>query len=923
MLALDVGTRIGPYEILQFSGAGGMGQVYRARDTRLNRDVAVKILPDALLHDHDPLARFRREAQVLASLNHPNIATIHGLEESDGVRALVMEFVEGRTLAEIIAGSRAGGGAPVERLSLSDAVNIARQIAEALEAAHEQGIIHRDLKPANVIVREDGAVKVLDFGLAKALDPAYAAAQAAVGAPMGTAPTVTSPAVTNLGVILGTAAYMSPEQARGKPVDKRADIWAFGVVLYEMVMGRRLFQGENVTDVLAAVVKDAPDLSAAPPALRRLLEKCLEKDPHKRLRDISSVPLLLEETVSAHPAPAGQSRSKAPLAVAAVMTVVAAAASAAAFIAWRRAAPAPRPIEFSIEAPPGTTLANIHSGSAVSPDGQYVVFSAGAAGGSASLWLRELRSMEARLLPGTERATSPVWSPDGKSIAFMADKQLKRLDLAGAPVVTLAEVPRADPNQPGAWNPDGVIVFGCPCGLDRVSASGGAVTPIRKVDGGIKETAYAAPQFLPDGDRFIYFVASSDPKVQGVYATSLKDPSQRTLILNTGAKAVFVPPRGRRPGYLLWMQAQTLQARAFDADSLQWKGDPFSLAEGVATAPGQVGSSPRAAFWVSGSGLLLYARGPAVDPKLPLVWFGIDGKALGDAASEGPYNAISIAPDQQRVALTRYGIPRTDDPHSDIWVWDFARHTNTRITFGPTTDENPVWSPDGKQIAFSSDRDGGFFNLYRKDSSGAGEEERLTTAKLHMDPLDWSPDGRYLVYREMHAGTGWDLMLLPLQGDRKPIVLLQTPESDSDARFSPDGRWLAYHSRLNGTTLEVFVQAFSGDGQIGLTGSRVQVSNNGGGGPLWRRDGHELFYHTLPDPTSPQAKIMAVPIQFAPTPRPGRPRELFRADIRAGIMHPKDVSADGKKFLLVLGPRQKQPTVNLTVVTDWQAIASR
>ena len=599
------------------------------------------------------------------------------------------------------------------------------------------------------------------------------------------------------------------------------------------------------------------------------------------------------------------------------MAAVAAAASAVAFIAWRRAAPAPGPIEFSIEAPTGTTLANIHSGSAVSPDGQYLVFSAGAAGGPASLWLRELKSMEARQLPGTERATSPVWSPDGKSIAFMADKQLKRLDLAGGPVVTLADVPRADPNQPGAWSRDGVIVFGCSCGLDRVSASGGAVTTIRKVDGGVKETAYGAPQFLPDGNRFIYFVASTDPKVQGVYATSLTNPAERTLILNTGAKAVHVAPRNRRPGYLLWMEGQTLQARPFDADSLQWKGDPISLAEGVATTP------RRAAFWISGNGLLLYARGPALDPKLPLVWFGTDGKPLGDAAPEGPYNAISISPDQQRVALTRYGLPRTDDPHSDIWVWDFARHTNTRITFGPTTDENPVWSPDGKQIAFSSDRDGGLFNLYRKDASGAGDEERLTNAKRHMDPLDWSPDGRYLVYREMNPGTGWDLMLLPLQGDRKPVVLVQTPESDSDARFSPDGHWLVYHSRLNGTTLEVYVQAFSGDGNVGLTGSRVQVSNNGGGAPLWRRDGRELFYNTLPDPKSPLIKVMAVPIQFAPTPRPERPRELFQVDYKYEALHSKDVSADGKKLLMVLRPRQKQPPATLTVVTDWQAIANR
>jgi Tol biopolymer transport system component len=397
----------------------------------------------------------------------------------------------------------------------------------------------------------------------------------------------------------------------------------------------------------------------------------------------------------------------------------------------------------------------------------------------------------------------------------------------------------------------------------------------------------------------------------------LTDPSQRTLILNTSAKAVFMPPREGRVGYLLWMEGQTLQARPFDGGALQWQGDPISLAEGVATAPG------RAAYWISGNGLLMYARGPALDSKLPLAWFSVDGTPLGDAAPEGPYNAISLAPDQQRVAVSRYGIPGTEEPHSNIWVWDFARHTNTRITFGPTTDENPVWSRDGKQIVFSSNRDAGFFNLFRKDSSGAGEEERLTNARRHMDPLDWSPDGRYLVYREQNPGTGWDLMLLPLQGDRKPIVLLQTPESDSDARFSPDGRWLAYHSRLNGRTVEVFVQAFSGEGRVGLTGSRLQISNNGGSGPLWRRDGRELYYSTLPDPRSPLTKIMGVAIQLAPVLRAEPPRGLFLSEGKAEALHFKDVAADGKQFLMVLKPRQKQPAANLTVVTDWQARAGR
>ena len=916
-MALSVGTRIGAYEILQFTGAGGMGQVYRARDTRLNRDVAIKLLPDSFLHDHDPLARFRREAQLLASLNHPNIATIHGFEETDGVRALVMEFVEGRTLAELIAGTPTSQSGVAEKLSLAEALSIARQIAEALETAHEHGIIHRDLKPANIIVRDDGMVKVLDFGLAKALEPASTVGVAiSPDLAYDNAPTLTSPAVTHQGIILGTAAYMSPEQARGKPVDKRADIWAFGVIVYEMVTGRRLFQGGNVTDVLAAVVRDTPDLSAAPPEARRLLEKCLEKDPRKRLRDISSAQLLLEEAPATTSTVPGTRQTSSRRTAAAYVVAAIALASAVGmwFVLQRRGGTDEPAIEFSVEAPPGTSLANLHTGSAVSPDGQHFVLSAmPTGGGPASLWLRRLGSTEAQRLPGTEGGTAPVWSPDGQSIAFMAERKLKRIDLAGnAPVVTLADVPRADPNNPGAWNRAGDILFGCSCGLDRVSASGGAVTTLRKVDPAIKETGYGAPQFLPDGNRFIYFVASSDRKIQGVYASSLRDPSQRTLILNTAAKAVYVSPRRGGAGYLLWMENQTLQARPVDPEGLQWRGEPVSLAEGVAVSGT---TTVRAAFWASDAGLLVYARGAPVDAKLPLSWFANDGKPLGEAAPDGPYNAIAISPDERRIALTRYGIPGTNETASDIWLWDFARQTNTRVTFGSTTDENPVWSPDGTQIAFSSDRDEGFFQLYRKDASGAGEEERLGNApKRHQDPLDWSPDGRYLVYRQMNPGTGWDLMLLPMQGERTPITLLQTPESDSDARFSPDGRWLAYHSRLNGTTVEVYVQSFSADGKIGLTGSRLQISNNGGGAPLWRGDGRELYYRSLTG-----GKIMAASIAFQPQPKAERPRELLTGDHVENRMHSYDVTADGKKFVVVMKSREKPVPPRLTVVTDWQA----
>ena len=490
-MPLTAGTRIGAYEILLLVGAGGMGEVYRARDTRLNRDVAIKTLPAAPRHEPDPFARFRREAQVLASLNHPNIATVYGFEEADGLRAMVMEFVQGRTLADII-GTRDPSGSPA--LTLAEAIDIARQIAAALEAAHEQGIIHRDLKPANIVVREDGTVKVLDFGLAKTREPALAPVQ-----DIGSQPTLTSPALTHQGVILGTAAYMSPEQARAKPADKRSDIWAFGVVLYEMVTGRRLFKGDSVTDVLAAVVKDTPDLNAAPVPVRRLLEKCLEKDPRKRLRDISGAALLLEHA----DAPNGDARAALPATTVvrpwkrmAITSVTAAVAIAGAFVAGRferSTVPDPRAVEFVVDAPPGTALTNVHSGSAVSPDGESFVFSAGAPGAPSSLWLRRLGGSTAQRLAGTEGATAPVWSPDGRSIAFMAERKLKRLDLPGGAPVTLADVPRADPNQPAAWSRNGVILFGCPCGLDSVPAAGGPVTTIRKTDGEIAVRGTTVP----------------------------------------------------------------------------------------------------------------------------------------------------------------------------------------------------------------------------------------------------------------------------------------------------------------------------------------------------------------------------------------------------------------------------------------------
>jgi len=766
-MTLTIGSRIGPYEIVEFCAAGGMGEVYRARDARLNRDVALKVLSPGYLHDPERRARFRREAQLLAALNHPNIAAIHGLEEASGVTALVMEFVDGPTLDRLIAdasGGRTGSG--TRGLHVEDALAIARQIADALEAAHDQGIVHRDLKPANVKVRPDGTVKVLDFGLARALDPAGNSGPLTPAPAIENSPTVTSPVqlhahghdATAAGVILGTAAYMSPEQARGTPVDKRADIWAFGVVLYEMVTGRRLFSADHVTDVLAAIVRDTPDLSAAPPSIRRLLEKCLEKDPRKRLRDISGVSLLLDETAApASAMAAGKAASRVPrfLRIAAAAVALVSIAALAAFYWPTPPSGDPESIEFSIYAPPGTTLVNLPWSSAVSPDGQHVVFSAYPPSDSASrnsdpvasLWVRSMGSSDGRRLPGTERASGPIWAPDGKSIAFLVGRTLLRADLAGGMPIKIADLASVEANDAGSWNSDGTILLSCPCGIERVTVATGE----RKVliPGDQKEETFSSPQFLPDGDQFLFFVRHDDPKMRGVYASSVSRPEGRRLILNTAARASYVPPRHGAPGYLLSMDEQTLVARPFDASTLALEGEPVTVATGLALSPPP---RERPAFWTSGS-LLVYA--PAVLPEYarrPLVWMDREGAHRGDVTPEGPYNAIALSPDGSRVALTRRGIPRSPESNGDIWLWDFARETMARFTFDPATDENPVWSPDGQQIAYSSRRDGAYYQVYRKDASGTGDDERLTSVSAHTDPLDWSSDGRFIVYRQMNRG---------------------------------------------------------------------------------------------------------------------------------------------------------------------------
>jgi Tol biopolymer transport system component len=908
-MSLHAGDRLGPYEIVEPIGQGGMGTVYRAHDPRMGRDVAIKVGAEQFSE------RFAREVQAVAALNHPGICTLHDV----GPDYLVLELVAGPTLADRI---REGP------IPLPEALAIARQIADALDAAHDKGIVHRDLKPGNIKLTARGstlsrnhdhhseqtlaadgadwAVKVLDFGLAKVGGGA--------GAVSDHSPTLSMRA-TQAGVILGTAAYMAPEQARGRGTDKRADIWAFGVVLYEMVTGRRLFDGEDLTDTLASVVKVAPDLSAAPPELQRLLRKCLEKDPRKRLRDIGDVWELLEPESA--PATAAQALPRASRLVRVAPWVTAAvflmAFAALASVHFRETLPAPQAVEFLVDSPPETSFANEFGGYAPSPDGRTVLFTARARAGSVpSLWLRSLDSSTARPLPGTEGGNFPTWSPDSQSIAFYADGRLKRLDIAGGAPLTLSEAAASAVTPTGTWNRDGVILFGTAAGLQRVSASGGDATPLTEVDRSAGETGHGYPQFLPDGNRFLYFVASIDPNVQGIYASSLDAPRQRAQIVRTAAKAVYVPPRAAHPGYLLWLQDETLLAQRFDTDALRREGDPVPVAEGIGLNPND---SVRAAFWASDAGLLIYFALPE-GFKRSLVWRGRNGAALGDAVPEDSYGPPALSPDGGRLALTRVVVAQGNgQANTDIWVSDLGRKTMTRLTFDARNDTRPAWSPDGRQVAFTSDRDG-MYQLYRKDASGAGEEERLLEARSAVNLLDWSRDGRYLLYAAQNGETGSDLMVLPLFGDRTPVAAVRTPFRANVGRFSPDGRWLAYKSNDTGRD-EIYVQAFSGDAAAG-PGGKWQISNEGASDMSWRDDGRELYYEAQ------DGRVMAVALEAGREGvRAETPRELFAADLDTGVLHSFQATSDGQRFLLLLRPRTEGRTTPLTVVSNWQATLRR
>ena len=835
-MALSSGTYIGPYEITGPLGAGGMGEVYRARDKKLSRDVALKILPDLFASDADRLARFEREATVLASLNHPNIGAIYGFEESAGKKALVLELVEGDTLADRIM----RGPIPID-----EALPIARQICDALEAAHEHGVVHRDLKPANIKVRADGTVKVLDFGLAKLVEgPAQA------GHYVLDSPTITSPAATGVGVIMGTAAYMSPDQARGRPADKRADLWAFGCVLYEMLTGKRAFESSEVSDTLALILTKDPDWSmlpqSTPPVVRTLLRRCLEKDRRRRLADASDARLEIEEAIT-NPAtaaaqifgPRHKSRERIAWGLFALALLAAAALAIPATLYVLRPPPDAPLTRLDIVTPPTTEAFNF----ALSPDGRQLVFVAND-GGRSRVWLRSLDQATAQSLPGTDGANWPFWAPDGRAIGFFADGKLKRLNLSGGAPQELAS---ALQGRGGTWSADDVIVYGgtATSGLMQVPARGGTATSATRLSAG--QGSHRWPQFLPDGRRFIFSASLGQPEARGVFVASL-DGGESRRILDVDTSAMYAPP-----GFLLYVSNDVLVAQRFDESAAVVTGDPEPVAQGVGTEDGMW----RGGFSVSTTGVVAHRAGAG--SRRVLQWVNRSGKVLrttklGADVSLGTIAYPSISPDGRQLVLAV-----TSQGNPDIWLLTIDSGVMSRFTTDPTVDTGPLWRPDGKQIVFRSSRSGPF-DLFEKPADSAGNERLLLTTPENKSATDWSKDGRVLLYTVADPKTASDLWALPMSepaNARKPFSVLQTSFDEIQGQFSPDGHWMAYVSNESGR-YDVYVKPFPD------AGGRFLVSTAGGTNPRWSRDGKELFYVA-------DNQLMATPI------RPGRDARTLTA----------------------------------------------
>lgn len=906
-----IGRTISHYRILEKLGEGGMGIVYKAQDVSLDRFVALKFLPSHLSASEQDKARFVLEAKAASALNHPNVCTIHAIEEHEGQLFIAMEFVEGQTLRE-----------RKQSYSLKQTIDIAAQIADGLAAAHEHGIVHRDIKPENIMIRKDGIAQIMDFGLAKLRQ------------------TTGASRLTKEGSTIGTIGYMSPEQVQGLDVDHRTDIFSLGTVLYEMLGGQLPFKGIHETAIMYEIVNvDAPPLSSIrqdiDPELDRIVLECLEKDKDERYQSAkelskdlkrfkresgrqrvsrtsvvreayrgsdsaSRIPLVQSGTFTV-PTPAETtlphatlprkglfSHQRTPWLLAIVSALVATALVA--ILLLRKGEVDHRVIRCSI-LPPARVNFNIDLGGhiAISPDGQILAFVGTDSTGRDQLWVRPLTSLTALPLPGTDDASYPFWSPDSRYIGFFASGKLKKIEASGGPALTVCDAPQG---RGGTWNAAGVIVFApaSDAGLSRVAAAGGTPARITSLDSSRQEVNHRWPWFLPDGNRFLYVDQTSNAgqaENDAIYASSL-DFSVHKLVLHAASNMAFVS------GRLLFIRQENVVAQLFDAGSLELKGEAVPVAEQVQYSAVR----SRGIFSVSENGVLVYQSGTAQLAKL--AWVDENGKQLGSFGERPPTYFALLSRDGQRIVLDSYD---TQSKNSDIWVYDLVRNVSTRLTYDPATEIIPCWSPDGRSIVFSSDRKG-HFDLYQKNSNGTGNEELIYESKLNGYATDWSSDGRYLILSvNGDLKTKWDLWIMPMFGDRKPTVFLQTTFNEWVARFSPDARWIAYQSDESGR-YEIYVRPLQNQS------GKWQVSTNGGDTPFWSRDGRKLCYTS-------GAKLMSVDVNGTGASfQVGIPRSLFDLEL-GGKRAMMDVGPDGHRILMSITPGETSTPI--TLVTNWNS----
>ncbi len=881
-MTLAPGTRLGPYEINAPIGAGGMGEVYRARDTRLDRTVAIKVLPAHVANHPEARQRFEREARAVSSLNHPHICVLHDIGREGDIDFMVMEYLEGETLA-----ARLGRGP----LPLQQALRFATQVADALGQAHRQGVFHRDLKPANIMLTRTGA-KLLDFGLAKFQSPA------------SPGDATLSLALTQKGTILGTFQYMAPEQIEGREVDGRTDIFSFGAVIYEMITGQKAFSGATHTSLVASILGTAPP-PLENPSLDRVVRRCLAKDPDQRWQ--SAMDLGAEIQWAAAPFPSSPHpllpSSRLPWLAAAVV-LLAGLPFVVAYFRRPASATVTRPVRFTLTAPEKSVFT---TPPAPSPDGSKLVLAA-ITEGRRQLWLRPLDSVSAQPLAGSDDAEFPFWSPDGRFIAFFAQGKLKKIALAGGPAQTLCD---AQIGRGGAWNRDGTIVFSpnVQSPLYQVSSAGGEPAPVTKLDPSRQENSHRWPSFLPDGRRFLFWSRSNQPGKNAVFVGSL-DATPARLLLPVNSSSVFVAGSGNDKGYLLYVNEKTLLAHPLDPDKLALSGDPVPLAQGVAS----VGPSNPDGFQTSPE-TLVYGGGFASQQQP--AWFDRAGKRLQAVGPAGISMRPQLSPDGRRLALELLDF---QTGAFDIWVLELARGATSRLTFGPGLNWFPIWSPDGSRLVFTSNRQpGSRADLFQKLSTGAGE----VTPLLALPPgngafgVDWSADGQYLLFEQDRSTVDIDLWVLKTGtgGDRQPKPLLNAGYEERLGQFAPGlpPRWFAYVSNETGRK-EVYVQAFP------PSGAKFQVSTQGGSEPRWRSDGKELFFR------SPDVKLMAAPVKLGEVFEAGAPQVLFETCARPLV--PREttqygVDAGGQRFLFICSVADAGAATAATVVLNWQRGLSR